>query len=484
METVTMVKKIKVEGVINRYDYNIDFTEGNEKIKAVYAENGHGKTNMLKILRFLTSKNLDDFKKMFSLPFRRLTIESNKGTLMCFKVKSKLYSMYIVKIDNEVEDFSGIAESAYKTTNSELESKSSSLLYDISLDEITQDTEGGDGEVDEEKSFREKYEDISEAVEYIVGDVVFLGASRLQDFQIILDILPDAHFYTRMIRQNLGDVENYPYGRDISGDVVDLMLNGLAVALGFESRKISLGKNRRRHMIYYDIIKKIIDNKGLIEAPGSCSAQEIITEKSRAVWDGIDGFDSYGLLNSKEFKLISSVINDISEDKVFDDLYGVLVPYLDNLLNQIDELSSIAYLIDAFIDAVNTLFGGIQVKFNDKNLGKFKIYSKYEADGSKCSSYDGPPLKGSDLSSGEKHLLVMLSVLMICSLKSTSLILIDEPEISLGILWQKSLTKYFKKIIKNQNTQLVFATHSPIILDDFEDIDIAFSKTSIVKQEI
>ncbi|MCL2111940.1 MAG: ATP-binding protein [Clostridiales bacterium] len=64
------------------------------------------------------------------------------------------------------------------------------------------------------------------------------------------------------------------------------------------------------------------------------------------------------------------------------------------------------------------------------------------------------------LSSGEKKLLL---IFMICIFGGTKRILIDEPEISLSIIWQEQL---LPDLIKETDTQIIVATHSPSIIRD------------------
>ena len=163
-----------------------------------------------------------------------------------------------------------------------------------------------------------------------------------------------------------------------------------------------------------------------------------------------------------------------NDDSVFENLRGVLIPYLDNLNDQIESFSVIADLIDIFLDAVNTMLNGVELKFIDEKIhGEFSIYSRYGD-----FNDQGEPLEADKLSSGEKHLLILLSVLTICSLNSTSLLLIDEPEISLGISWQRTLRKYMKKLVGEQGIQVIFATHSPVILDGLNRENIIFDNVS------
>ncbi len=71
------------------------------------------------------------------------------------------------------------------------------------------------------------------------------------------------------------------------------------------------------------------------------------------------------------------------------------------------------------------------------------------------------------LSSGEKHILRILFEVM--SVERSSMI-IDEPEISLHIDWQRELVKAIMEL--NPNLQLIVATHSPEITAEIEDSKI------------
>src|SRR5690606_22626365 len=66
------------------------------------------------------------------------------------------------------------------------------------------------------------------------------------------------------------------------------------------------------------------------------------------------------------------------------------------------------------------------------------------------------PLKLTQLSSGEQHQVVLLYEL-IFKTEENVLVLIDEPEISLHVAWQKEFLKDLQEIIKIQNMPVVIA---------------------------
>ena len=71
------------------------------------------------------------------------------------------------------------------------------------------------------------------------------------------------------------------------------------------------------------------------------------------------------------------------------------------------------------------------------------------------------------LSSGEKQLLIILLTVLVQDNKP-SILLMDEPEISLHIEWQRKLIRYIREL--NPNVQVIIATHSPdIIMEGWMD---------------
>lgn len=72
------------------------------------------------------------------------------------------------------------------------------------------------------------------------------------------------------------------------------------------------------------------------------------------------------------------------------------------------------------------------------------------------------------LSSGEKQfLIIMLTVLL--QRKEESILIMDEPEISMHIDWQRELLNNLKRL--NPNCQIILATHSPgVVMDGWEQL--------------
>lgn len=87
---------------------------------------------------------------------------------------------------------------------------------------------------------------------------------------------------------------------------------------------------------------------------------------------------------------------------------------------------------------------------------------------------DDKPIPVTSLSSGEQHELVLLYDLLF-KVKPNTLVLIDEPELSLHISWQKAFMEDLLDIIRIAHFDALVATHSPYIVGDRSDLLVVLS---------
>ena len=64
----------------------------------------------------------------------------------------------------------------------------------------------------------------------------------------------------------------------------------------------------------------------------------------------------------------------------------------------------------------------------------------------------------------------MLLYELIFNTRPNNVVLIDEPEISLHVSWQKEFLNDLLRIIELQNFQVIIATHAPSIINDRWDL--------------
>jgi predicted ATP-binding protein involved in virulence len=148
----------------------------------------------------------------------------------------------------------------------------------------------------------------------------------------------------------------------------------------------------------------------------------------------------------------------LTEDKEIDRSLDVLGVYLDDVKQKLAIFDDLADKIELLLKIINNKFIYKQMSVS-KNTG-FVL---------KNSS--GDELKPYNLSSGEQHELIILYELLF-KIKENSLILIDEPEISLHVVWQQQFLRDLNEIIKLAKLNILIATHSPQIIHDRWDLTL------------
>ena len=123
--------------------------------------------------------------------------------------------------------------------------------------------------------------------------------------------------------------------------------------------------------------------------------------------------------------------------------------YRMKILNEPERASDVQKHIDLLFEIVNSMFA---------ETGKTISISK---DSELVFNQVGTTLKIDDLSSGERQLLLLL-VSVFLQDNQPSILLADEPEVSLHISWQQVLIDNLRRL--NPNCQLIIATHSPSII--------------------
>lgn len=134
-----------------------------------------------------------------------------------------------------------------------------------------------------------------------------------------------------------------------------------------------------------------------------------------------------------------------------------LLVYLNDLEQKLKVFDVLLKKLEIFTNILN------ERRFTHKTINIDKDKGFY------FKTTNNKPLELNQLSSGEQHEVVLLYEL-IFNTNPDILVLIDEPEISLHITWQKEFLNDLLKIIDIQNIQVLIATHSPSIINGRWDL--------------
>ncbi|MGH6985382.1 MAG: AAA family ATPase [Caulobacteraceae bacterium] len=168
-------------------------------------------------------------------------------------------------------------------------------------------------------------------------------------------------------------------------------------------------------------------------------------------------------LDRNRRKLMDAGILDTEEDEpllppggVDQAVAAVLSVYVDDTKRKLDSLATILARITLFKELIDDRFKSKTIEV-DKSAG---FLVKRGAD-------VAVPLE--KLSSGEQHQLVLFFELLF-ELRGNALILIDEPELSLHVAWQKKFIPDLLRIIELNKFDVLLATHSPQLIGGWLDL--------------
>jgi predicted ATPase len=135
---------------------------------------------------------------------------------------------------------------------------------------------------------------------------------------------------------------------------------------------------------------------------------------------------------------------------------SVMTLYVEDTRKKLGVLDDLARRAELLRDNVNGKFAHKSLKINLEH-------------GFTAIGHDGRPLDLDALSSGEQHELVLLYDLLF-RVPPNTLVLIDEPELSLHVLWQKRFLPDLLEIVQTVSCDALIATHSPFIVGDRSDL--------------
>ncbi|MBS3026129.1 MAG: AAA family ATPase [Dolichospermum sp. DET50] len=171
-----------------------------------------------------------------------------------------------------------------------------------------------------------------------------------------------------------------------------------------------------------------------------------------------------GLLDQDEDSEFQIQPQDIDESTK-----NALSVYVEDVEKKLNVFNEIAIKINLLKRIINNKFSYKEINFS-KEKG-FIFTTLYNS-----SLSDSKILSPNDLSSGEQHELVLLYELLF-KVQPNSLVLIDEPELSLHVGWQIQFLKDLQEITKLANVDILIATHSPDIIQDRWDLTVELKGT-------
>jgi hypothetical protein len=206
--------------------------------------------------------------------------------------------------------------------------------------------------------------------------------------------------------------------------------------------------------LYVDLIRQLEADRSM---PKAADARQSLEAQLRKVSRIGRGYSKYGLVALDQVEAISRELRSLRANaRSLPLIQRVVGPYVDSLLVQMEALEESRAFIDAYVSAVNSFL-------------KRKTFH-YDVRGGARLSLDanGKPIPLAALSSGEKHLVLLLSYAVVAR-ASEALFIIDEPELSLGLDWRRMLIPALLECADPARAQFLLASHAVEIVAEYEE---------------
>ncbi|MBO1304418.1 AAA family ATPase [Faecalibacterium duncaniae] len=446
------MKLVRVEftKLFGYFDYSIDF---HDTVTILHGLNGCGKTTMLQTINAVFNKEMDTIK---STDLQSVSFFFSTGAILKIDRK-KIY------LDPEKEKATGIIYLAYS-------------IIENGKETVFDSFENTDEYQDIVKRFLKGYrpfpflERINESTWY----------DRKRETKLNLEEVIAEYgtiIFRRYSREYLEDDIPQPV-QDIlaSMDVRLIAADRLTVAKRVERQygEDNIKIERRVNLIAKDLSQKIRDT---IQQYAQLSQAKDRTFPLRAIKQSspltVDEIKSKMIeLESKRKEFVDTGILEEEQDDIgIHDLLDAITEsnrqnlslYAIDTEEKLNALSSLSSSINLFRNLIDKNFNNKRIVFN-KDYG-FRF----------VATYSDSTILPQSLSSGEQHELVMFYDLIFNASENT-LILIDEPELSLHIKWQLDYVDELLQIISATKFSAVLATHSPQIIHDKWDLTVSLSE--------
>lgn len=451
------ISAIKAFGLFNYFNHTLEFNL-NERVAIMIGPNGYGKTMLLRMINALFNGQLQTLER---LPFNELRVYfddatafhvsriERAGTTTKDGAETALEIAY-AREDQIVDRFQPIADPRQDESRYHLISDIENYIPDVVQSGPMQWRHMGS---------REELE-LSEVLvrfgEYLPPEIRMLEASLAgpEWFEGKRSAIPvrfiDIERLTRFSNYDPGDVR---YRRSYSARMRSSPERTVRRYSDLLAEKV------RSIVTEYANLSQSLDRSFPARLVEEMTAPPPSIEDLQRRLQDVDVRRSEiiesGLLRQEQEVISLPEIDSIDESKL-----GVLAVYAQDASDKLSVFDDLHERVQAFTKIANARF-----------LNKRVAVSR---DGLRVYSFDGSDLNVEMLSSGEQHQLVLLYDLLFDT-KPDSLVMIDEPELSLHVAWQREILPDLQEMATLSQFSVLLATHSPQIIGERLDLTIELS---------
>ena len=429
-ESPLSVTRIEIKKLFGTYTYDLSkelaSTGSLSSLFILYGDNGSGKTTILKLLFHLLSISEDRGHSSFiaQISFAKFAVSLAGGTdIVVSREEKNLLGSFQIEL---LEKGKRVAQVTYKIDEGRIPQRiDEDFLRRLSELQLSVFFLGDD---------RVLNSDVFESEETELEQLFLMSENRRMGL--------DPRRFLRMSSHDANKARDFA------------LKTSIARTENWIREQALKGSNRGSdnfQIIYEEIIARFITS-GEIESEDLPHSLQQLIQKLKAAEDRSKEFSRFGLMSPVDTQNLISTIGN--SEATLPLIWKVLKPYLDSVSARLNALQETQDLLDLFVSTVNSFF-------NDK---KIELHVRT---GLKIATENGQEISPESLSSGEKQLLLLLCNTLTARDKAT-IFIIDEPEISLNIKWQRQLIHVLLEFTKGSLVQFLLATHSIELLAQYK----------------
>ena len=432
------LERIEVDRLFNVYDHRIDL-KLDDRVTLLHGPNGSGKTVILRMIDALLNARLSYFER---IPFSRLAIGFHDGSAIALHKSATDGNAATLKVyENGKEEHS--AQVRLRTEAERITASIGHLQHHPTIPDAWIDTR--DGELLMSPEVISRYGDLF-SQSNAEGDsprtpVWFQSFLKAVNTHLIEE--------QRLFQFGEGHRDRPPRRRYWQSGASALVSTVVEYGHEFRTRLADT-------MADYGRQSQTLDQSflhRLITAKEEMTVNELVCHISD-IKKKTDELKNLGILEETQASPIPvGMLEDIDSTQA-----RVMTLYVH------DTTAKLA-MLDALKDRSLLLLETMNQKYRHKNI---RVHREH---GLVAVSDDGQRLDLDCLSSGEQHELVLYYDLLF-RVPSNTIVLIDEPELSLHVAWQKKFLPDLLEIIKLSSFDTLIATHSPYIVGDKPELMI------------
>ena len=432
-----IIKCITISGLFGTFNHNIEFSQGND-MTILLGQNGIGKTAILRLINMFFNHQLS---KLTEIPFKNAVISFVDGDE--------------INIDLLNGSIDNVIDYDIKYNDSFMEAVSCSQIADRVRDALRNIR----GYISENYKNDEDVWIDRKTGEWMSGEeLVWQCYEKHQDWLInvkdiypiwLFNIIDDVKVSFIQTQRLQSQVASVIPGRVISKNILEYQstLNIIAEEMKQRLVRIQQDYGQKAAELDQSYPYRLVDNMKELQFTKAelYSIEDSLNELEKRR----ERLMGAGLLKKTEWQ--SRKLNTNTRSPY---VLKAIQLYIDDTEQKFSLFDDELKKIELFRKIINDRLLWKEVKIN--------VEKGIEVE----STETDLPIPLEKLSSGEQHLLVLYYD-MIFRIDAGTLVLIDEPEISLHVSWQKRFIPEVKKISEVNGMKALIATHSPTLIGKY-----------------